>query len=280
MKIFISWSKDYSKSYASAFRDWLPNVIQSAEPFISSQDIALGQRGIEEIETRLSTISFGVLFVSSENHREPWLLYEAGALSRTIDQSETRVIPILIDVDRAQLSGSPLSHFQNAHSASKETFKKLCEEINSATTEPLTAERLEKTFEKWWPDLEADFEKIKPAVSQRKNVTLETLSDSISEIGKAIVELRNNERRQSELLMRRIDLDSNSRLASASDSLTDALEKQGYSAGEILSNAARRHASKLKLDTKSVSERQKLGELIQKIDSSFKHNTDSEDIEE
>lgn len=204
MKIFISWSKEHSHEYALAFRNWLPSVIQSAEPFISSQDIALGDRGIDEIESRLNAISFGVLFVSSENYREPWLLYEAGALSRAIEQADVRVIPILIDINRAQLSGSPLSHFQNAESVMKDTFKKLCIAINDATAEPLNVERLERSFEKWWPDLEDDFGKVKLPTTKKENVTLESLRDGMLEMGKAIVDLRNNERQQTDLLIRRL----------------------------------------------------------------------------
>ena len=143
MKIFISWSKELSHEYALAFRDWLPNVIQSADPFISSQDIGLGQRGIEEIETRLTAISFGILFVTQENHREPWLLYEAGALSRTLKDSGVRLVPMLVDVNRAQLTGSPISHFQNAEKLTKESVQKLCSTINEATEDPLPQDRFE-----------------------------------------------------------------------------------------------------------------------------------------
>uniref|UniRef100_UPI003B525C2C TIR domain-containing protein n=1 Tax=Roseovarius indicus TaxID=540747 RepID=UPI003B525C2C len=200
MKIFISWSKSLSHGYAAAFRDWLPNIIQSADPFISSQDIGLGQRGIEEIESRLNEISFGILFVSDENKNEPWLLYEAGALSRTIQKAETRVIPFLIDVDRAKLTGSPLSHFQNAQSVSQENVKLLCAAINEACNEPLTSDRFEKAFLKWWPDLKEAFDQIEIPAVKEEEVTLESLADAISEVSEAVVELRNSERKQSLLI--------------------------------------------------------------------------------
>ncbi|MCX5899546.1 MAG: hypothetical protein NTX06_02220 [Proteobacteria bacterium] len=53
MKIFISWSGEVSHSVALALRDWLPSVIQSIEPFVSSEDIDRGARWATEIGSKL-----------------------------------------------------------------------------------------------------------------------------------------------------------------------------------------------------------------------------------
>ena len=40
VKVFISWSGERSKKIAKALKKWIKNVIQSVEPFVSSEDIA------------------------------------------------------------------------------------------------------------------------------------------------------------------------------------------------------------------------------------------------
>lgn len=196
MNIFISWSKDISGQYATIFRNWIPNVIQNAKPFISKQDISLGNRGIDEIENRLS-YNFGILFVTSENMQEPWLLYEAGALSRKVSDVESRVVPVLIDLERAELVNSPLSHFQNAEKLSKETIINICSSINQLCDSPLPEDILNNAVEKNWPDFEMEVSKITLPSGERKKPTLESISSKLDVLVEEIVALRNSEQSQS-----------------------------------------------------------------------------------
>ena len=101
MKVFISWSGDRSRQVAEALRDWLPQVLQFVEPWLSARDIDKGARWGAEVASELSASQFGILCVTPENQSAPWLLFEAGALSKQVEQS--RVTPYLFKIRPSDL---------------------------------------------------------------------------------------------------------------------------------------------------------------------------------
>lgn len=156
MKVFISWSGEVSKIVALKLKEWLPDVIQAVEPFISSEDIQKGSPWFNEIGKKLEETNLGILCLAAENLSEPWILFEAGALSKNLGQS--RVVPLLIDIKIADLEG-PLAQF-NATLFNKEDIQKLTITINRQMGEKALEEpRLNKTFERCWPDLEESYRK-------------------------------------------------------------------------------------------------------------------------
>ena len=110
MKIFLSWSGDRSKHVASALRDWLPDIIQDIEPWMSTHDIASGARWSAEIGGQLNASDFGVLCLTPENAHADCLLFEAGALAKKL--GESFVVPYLIAMEQADIPAGPLSQFQ------------------------------------------------------------------------------------------------------------------------------------------------------------------------
>lgn len=160
MDVFISWSGERSGKVAEALRDWLPSVIQSVNPFVSAIDIEKGARWSSEVAIRLEKSQFGLICLTPENLNAPWILFEAGALSKSIGNS--RVVPFLYEVSIAQLQG-PLTQFQAA-SAQKEPTKDTVKSINAAMGDDgLEASRLERYLDTWWPDLEKSLEAIPAA---------------------------------------------------------------------------------------------------------------------
>lgn len=157
MKVFISWSGESSKKVALIFRDWLPTVIQAIEPFVSSEDIEKGARWNTDIAQELKDSSFGLICVTKDNLDSQWLNFEAGALSKSINN--TYVAPLLFDLKPSELKGSPISQFQ-ATSFSKEDMKRLIETLNNATGSSLTPTRLDKAFELCYPDLENSIKEL------------------------------------------------------------------------------------------------------------------------
>lgn len=158
MKIFLSWSGSKSQKLAIILRDWIPSVIQSVVPYVSSEDIDKGARWSGEIAKELDESTFGILCVTKDNSEEPWILFEAGALSKKMELS--RVCPLLFDLKRSDIKG-PLSQFQSSL-FEKEDVRKLMISINSVCGESgISDERLNASFNMWWPNLEDSYNKLK-----------------------------------------------------------------------------------------------------------------------
>lgn len=193
MKVFISWSGEKSKKVAQIFRDWLPTVIQAIEPFVSSEDIEKGSRWNTDIAQELKESKFGLICVTKDNLTAPWLNFEAGALSKTIDN--TYVAPILLDLKPSELKGSPISQFQ-ATSFSKDDMKRLIETLNVAAGNCLAPARLDKAFELCYPDLEKDIAELKKLnIKEIEEPTTETNSHIDTSILEELLETARNTQR-------------------------------------------------------------------------------------
>lgn len=69
--VFISWSGQRSCKVAKLLYEWLPTVIQTIEPFLSSEDIEKGARWFADIENKLNQINFEILCITLENMNAP-----------------------------------------------------------------------------------------------------------------------------------------------------------------------------------------------------------------
>ncbi len=156
MKVFISWSGDRSKEVAEVLGAWLPTVIQSVEPWVSTE-IGKGSRWGEDIVTELNDAKAGIICLTPDNLEAPWIHFEAGALSKTLGQA--LVSPYLLGVEPADVGG-PLGQFQ-ATVANKPDTLRLLQTLNRESADhALPDARLEKAFEVWWPELEGKLKEI------------------------------------------------------------------------------------------------------------------------
>lgn len=179
MLVFLSWSGEVSRMTAEALREWLPTVIQAVKPWMSTEDIDKGARWSIDIASRLEEAKVGVVCLAPDNIRAPWLLFEAGALSKAL--GEARVCTYLLGLRPTDIKG-PLVQFQATEATKSETFK-LLKTINDALEEGrLPESALERVFEKWWPELEERLTRIRvrpaeeaPARSDR-DILEETLT--------------------------------------------------------------------------------------------------------
>lgn len=155
MKIFVSWSSGLSHTVAEAFAEWIHDIIQETQPFISSE-MEKGIRWFEELTAQLKDTNYGVICLTRENLHSDWLLFEAGALSKL---EKAKVSVLLIGLDDVDVKG-PLSNFQSTKFERKEFFR-LVQGINSNTSSPLNYPDLERAFSKWWDGFE---EKVNEAL--------------------------------------------------------------------------------------------------------------------
>jgi lambda repressor-like predicted transcriptional regulator len=176
-KVFISWSGELSKKLAEELRGWLPAVLQFVKPYFTPEDIEKGTSWYSNIATELSTSNVGILCLTKDNIENPWILFEAGALSKNFDRAN--VCTILFNLDTSDLTG-PLTNFQ-ATRFIKDDFKKLVATINNTGNESkLTSDTLDNVFEMWWPKLEEKVNKtlqVEIKTTQKKRPERELLEE-------------------------------------------------------------------------------------------------------
>src|SRR5208337_62844 len=150
--VFIGWSGERSRLVADFLRGWISKVVQSARPWMSETDIEKGSRGLSEIAKVLAEIKVGITCLTPENLQRPWIFFEAGALSKTIED-RTRLCTYLIGGLEPQDVVPPLGMFQATKAVKKDTLK-LIRTINRAVSEnPVPDQDLDELFDAMWPKL-------------------------------------------------------------------------------------------------------------------------------
>lgn len=163
MKVFISWSGQGSHAVALALKDWLPRVLQSVEPWVSSEDINKGARWLVELSAELADTSYGIVCLTPESLNAPWVLFEAGALSKGIELG--RVSPLLVGLTDADLSG-PLATFQTTK-PDLEDLTRLVLSINRANVSQLGEQLVTEAVAIWWPALEEQIREATALLGQQ-----------------------------------------------------------------------------------------------------------------
>jgi hypothetical protein len=165
MKVFISWSGKRSHALADALHDWIPLVLHYVEPWLSQADIEAGQRWAEQVAKELEASNFGIICVTQENVASPWVLFEAGALAKSLQGS--RVIPLLLDLEFRDITG-PLAQFQ-AKKVDRAGLFEVVQSLNQLATHAVPEDRVKQLFDALWPELEAKVASIPKASAPAKH---------------------------------------------------------------------------------------------------------------
>ncbi|RKY63740.1 MAG: toll-Interleukin receptor [Candidatus Latescibacterota bacterium] len=203
MKVFLSWSGQRSKEVAETLYNWLPQVIQAIEPWMSS-DIEKGNRWGKDVAENLEESKIGIICLTRENLNENWILFEAGALSKTKD---AHVCTFLLDISPTDVK-PPLSQFQHTKFEKKD-IRKLIHTINESLKKTnersIPEKRLNEIFDTFWPKLNEKLVKIVKKVPEKskKIRTDREILEELLEIQRFL--LRMEEREKVEEIEKKLD---------------------------------------------------------------------------
>jgi TIR domain len=164
MRIFTSWSGERSKAAALGLKSLLQDLFEEAVQVFVSDHISPGEAWAQRLGAELERSEFGILCLTQENCQAPWLLFEAGAIAKKFGAA--RVVPYLIDELPPVWDRSPLTQFQHVRADREGTYR-LVENINTNRESPKPMDRLERSFNRWWPDLEQTLETLRSSPVQR-----------------------------------------------------------------------------------------------------------------
>jgi hypothetical protein len=158
--------------------------MQAVTPWMSQLDIDPGSRWSTEISEQLAVHDIGIVCVTAQNLTEPWLHFEAGAISKSVQRGVA--IPVLHGVSIADVQPTPLSQFQCVHSRNEEEMWLMIERLNESLDKPLSSDRLGKFFERSWAGYLEDLNLLDEGVDTVETPTRETsevLNDILTRLG-------------------------------------------------------------------------------------------------
>lgn len=173
MKVFISWSGDFSRSTATILKKYLPTILQGVEAFVSAHDIESGARWATSLSSELEKTNYGILCLTTSNLDSRWLLFEAGSLAKF---QQSSVCGLLLGSLKPTDVESPLSQFQHRQ-FTKIDVRTLLLDINSKREKPLEAQQLDLIFETLWPKIYEEYQSILPSDFDKEYVQVKPRDD-------------------------------------------------------------------------------------------------------
>lgn len=164
MKVFVSWSGDLSHSIAEILSVWLPKFLPVTDVWVSSHDVQNGRVWAVELSRQLQICDAGILCLTRENARRPWINFEAGAIWKSYDSS--LVCPLLIDIGTDALPGC-LQQFQAAD-LTVTGLGSLLRSLNRKAQNPIGEAELGATLQAQWPAMHDAFKSAQKADREKE----------------------------------------------------------------------------------------------------------------
>lgn len=105
---------------------------------------------MDVIAGELEDRDFGIVVLSKDNMRSPWINFEAGALGKSLGVG--KVAPLLLDVTRADVEG-PIAQFQSTLLSERDDVRQFVRDLG-ALTAGVPQESIDALFGVKWSELE------------------------------------------------------------------------------------------------------------------------------
>jgi hypothetical protein len=152
LPVFISWSLPLGEQIGSILRDWLNEVVPSIKPWFSGEDIETGKFWQLELLKSLDRSTVGIVIVTPASANRPWLNFEAGRLSSSIESGGGVVMPLLVNMELSDITGTPLSTL-NTVTFNESGVWKIVKAIHERTGNDMSTSMLKNLFDLQWAEL-------------------------------------------------------------------------------------------------------------------------------
>ena len=134
-------------------------IVNDFNPWLSKTSIAKGANWGAELTASLANARAGIICLTPSNLREPWILFEAGAIAKTVAQKPL-ACTLLIGLKSSDLAAGPLTLFQDTK-LTRDDLLQLVKTLNYALEKDALKEaQVEKAFDLVWPKLEERLAKL------------------------------------------------------------------------------------------------------------------------
>jgi hypothetical protein len=166
MKVFVCWSGRRSQEFASLLKSWLQGLMPRRIDARLSIDIQKGTLWFHELDKALEGARLGIVCLTDEALRSPWIHYEAGILSRALreadhaarqDAETPQVFPVLFGTDGSRLSG-PLAAYQSTSAFSRDDMWRFVQAV--ARRAGVRPESVRQRFDAGWGRVLARFDGV------------------------------------------------------------------------------------------------------------------------
>ena len=145
-----------------------------------AEGIDFGDEWYKRLMAMLQSTSDVVCLFTERSLDRPWILFEAGALSKKLKAAETRVCTYLHALEYASVN-PPLSMFQHTL-ANKEDTRRLIHDIRKFSKATVTEEGMNKLFDAMWPELELALNAAPPPEKATSRDLREMMAEMLVEV--------------------------------------------------------------------------------------------------